>query len=631
MTRRGAAAAFLLGATLYAGTIRNGFVFDDIDVVQKNPLAHAPPRLGAILTSHYWANVQATGNLYRPLTILSFALNDAATGRSAAGYHAVNAILHGAVAALVVLVGAALGWSPAGAIAAGLLFAAHAVHVEAVAPVVGRSELLAALFALAAWLCHRGAVRSPTSRARLGSGAAASALFALALLSKENAAVLPALVVAADLALDRSADSRRRSLRSAAAMLGVVALFLAARSAVVPGVPAGDPLGRVFGGVDAMTRVRTAVGVMGRYLGLLVFPNRLSADYSYRQIPLIESMADPLFLVSTVAHVALAISGFALASRARRSGVAVLCYLGTLFPVSNLAFSIGTVMGERLLYLPSVGFCLLVPAIFSETFPRPGRGRALLAAALLVPALALSAWRVVTRNDDWRDQRTLFLSTVRTSPDSAKAHYNLGVAEDDRGDLVAAMAEYRRAIEIKPDQAESFRNYGLDLLQVNRPADAEGALAKAAELDPGIADVFGDLGIARHRVGRTAEAEAAFREEIRRRPEAWRAHYNLGSLFLEQGRTGEAIESLARCVGLNGEDADARAQLGLAFAGAGRHHEAVAAFTEALRISPGTADLLMALARSAAADGQTDVARRALKEARAAGASVPDDLRGLAP
>ncbi|HZE88522.1 MAG TPA: hypothetical protein VE404_03190, partial [Verrucomicrobiae bacterium] len=282
MTRRGAAAAFLLGAVLYAGTLRNGFVFDDIDVVQKNPLAHAPPRVGAILTSHYWAGVQATGNLYRPLTILSFALNDAVTGGAAAGYHAVNAILHGAVSALVVLLAAALGWSPAGALTAGLLFAAHAVHVEAVAPVVGRSELLGALFALAAWLCHRAAVRGATARARIARGAFAAAFFGLALLSKENAAVLPALVVAADLALDRSAVARRRSLRSAAAMAGILALFLAARAAVVPGVPPDDPLGRVFGGVDLVTRVRTAMGVMGRYLGLLVFPRHLSADYSYR-------------------------------------------------------------------------------------------------------------------------------------------------------------------------------------------------------------------------------------------------------------------------------------------------------------------------------------------------------------
>jgi tetratricopeptide (TPR) repeat protein len=623
------AAAFLLGALLYLPTARNGFVFDDIDVVQKNPLAQDPSALGAIFGTHYWAGLQPTGNLYRPLTILSFALNHAITGAAPAGFHVVNALLHGVAAALVVALASGLGWSAAGALAAGLLFAAHPVHVEAVTPVVGRSELLAAIFGIAAWIGHLSATRPGRSAGRgAAMTAGAALLFGAALLSKEGAAVVPALALAGDLTLRRREPGRSSRHVSIACMLGVLLIYLIARAAIVPGAPPDDPLVSVFGGVGALTRWRTAVGVLGRYFWLLLFPLHLSADYSFEQIPLIRSAADPLFLFSALSCAALAAGGTLLAARGRRSGLSILIVLGALFPVSNLPFSIGTVMGERLLYLPSLGFCLLLPALFDESGTlrdrRIGRGAA---AALLSVVCLLHGARVVVRNDDWRDQVTLFKVTVRTSPRSAKAHYNLGVAEDERGDLQAAMEEYRRAVEIKPDQAQPWRNSGLDLLQMKRPQAALDDLSRAARLDPGIADVFGDVGIALHQLGRAKEAEAAFREEIARRPNAWRALYNLGSLLLEQGRLQESLDALSRSASLNPQDPDTRAQMGFVLASLGRHQEALSSFSEAIRLNPASDDLLVPLARSALAIGRTDLARGAVDRALAGGVNVPNDLR----
>jgi len=622
-------AAGLLAFGLYLGTCRNEFVFDDIDIIAQNPHTRDPAALKTIFGSHYWGGNQNRGNLYRPLTILSFAFNHALTGSAPAGYHLTNAALHGAVSALVAALAAAFGLGRGGALASGLLFAAHPIHVEAVTPVVGRSELLAALFCLGAWICH---LSGTCDAARPGRLAAAAALFAAGLLSKENAAVLPALILAGDLVFHRSGPWRPRLL-SLGISASVLMIWLAVRAAVVPGLPPADSMGSVYGEVDVWSRLLTATGVLGRYLYLMLYPVALSADYSFSQIPLITAAADPPFVAAAAAHLGLAAFGIALGARGRLSGLALLIYLGALFPVSNIPFSIGTVMAERLLYLPSVGLCLLAPALFAESRGRPGGRTANRAAAgALIVVCLLYGIRVTSRNADWKDQFSLFSVTVRTSPNSAKAHYNLGVAYEDLGDLDAAMEAYRRALEIKPDQPEPRRNYGLALLTKGRPDQSLEQLNVAARLDPNLPDVFNDIGAALRRLGRLEEAAEAFQEEIRLRPEAWRAHYNLGTLRLDQGRPREALSSLSRAASLDPSDPDAHAQRGFALAMLGRHAEAVAALSEALRLNPGLVETLVPLARSALASGQPDVAARAAVRARRSGVSLPADLAaGLAP
>jgi tetratricopeptide (TPR) repeat protein len=628
-----ALAAFLL----YANTAANDFVFDDLQIVAGNPLARDPAAVGRIFGSHYWLNVSPGGDLYRPLTMWSFAINHSVTGAGPAGHHLTNAALHGAVAALVVLLAAALGLSASGALVAGLLFAAHPVHVEAVAPVIGRSELLAALFGLCAWLLHIRATwtraPSPLPRPSRYWLVAGGACFILAgAFSKENAVVVPALVLCADLFLAPREAPWRPRLVSLAAMAAAILLWAAIRGAVIPGLPPDDPMGSVFGGIDPLTRVLTATGVLGRYLWLMAFPVHLSADYSYHQIPLVDSALDGVFLLALTAHLILAVAGLLLALRGRLSGVAILVYMGALFPVSNILLSIGTVMGERLLYLPSVGFCLLAPALYTELIGAGARRKIGKAVAIMTAAiLVLYAGRVLTRNADWRDQHTLFSVTVETSPDSAKAHYNLGVAEDDRGEMEAAMRAYQRAIEIKPDMAEAHRNYGLDLLASGRPADGLERLRTAAGFDANIPEVYSDIGVALFELGRPEEAADAFRTEIDLRPDNSWARYNLGTLLLEQGRHEEALGELLQAVDGDPDEAEYRAQVGLALAVLGRAEEALVAFRRALDLNPSFAEILVPMARAALAAGRPEVAREALDRARASGVRIPEGLSAPGP
>ncbi|MBI3447961.1 MAG: tetratricopeptide repeat protein [Acidobacteria bacterium] len=631
MTARGwglAAAAALVGALLYANTIPNEFVFDDIAVVRDNPFARDPSAVRDIFLSSYWAGAHGPADLYRPITILSLALNRAVTGEGAAGYHVVNALLHGLVSGAVVLLAMALGLPGGAGLAAGLLFAAHPVHVEAVAPVVGRSELLAALSVLAAWLVHL--------RARRGAGAFAAtiALFGVGLLSKENAIVFPALAALAAVApphedrAGRPSRSRRLELAGLALLAGG---YVAARAALVPAASMIDPRSNVYASAGGATRLLTSVGVLGRYLGLLVFPRTLSADYSYRQIEAIGSPLDPLFLASAAAHVALLAAGLLLLRRGRLSGLGILIYLVAILPASNLLVPTGTQMAERLLYLPSVGLCLAVAALFGEPplSSRPALRRAGVGALAL--AIALFAARTVERNRDWSDQLTLFSRTAATSPRSAKVHFNYGHALGERGDHEAAIVEYRRALEIQGDLAEARHNLGRELLDRGDVRGAIDEIGAAARLDAALPDVRSDLGLALARAGRLAEAESAYRQQLALHPEEYAANMNLGILLLDRGDAAAAIPHLDLAVKAKPADADARGRQILALALTGRPADAIAALDSALAASAAFPKMLVPFARAAVRLGLTDLARAAAGRGAAAGAALPEDLRALLP
>ena len=184
---------------VYGNSLVNGFVHDDKPVVAENRLIRDPGNLGRIFASGYWTTREApVAELYRPLVVASFALNHRIGGPGPFGFHLVNLLLHAWVSWLVFRLGKDLAGSRAAAWAAGLLFAIHPVHTEAVAPVVGRSELLAAGFALWALLLHRRAGTAGAPRLRLLF--AAGACYFASALSKENALVLPAILLLADLA-----------------------------------------------------------------------------------------------------------------------------------------------------------------------------------------------------------------------------------------------------------------------------------------------------------------------------------------------------------------------------------------------------------------------------------------------
>lgn len=482
-------------ALVYANSLGNGFALDDVPLVQNDPRIRSLAGLPRLLLEPYWHEEGPAAGLYRPLATASFALNRALLGAGPAGFHAVNVLAHAAVSVLVWSASRSTGTGRLASLFAGLLFALHPIHTETVANVAGRAELLAAAGVLAAFLLHARARREEAGRRRILSGTAAAAFYFCALLSKETAILAPLLFALDDALTRRRACGRRGGRSPGAAYAGyavALGVGLLLRSQALGGLRGAETTifldnPAAFEGTGR--RVATALWVLARYAGLLVWPARLCSDYSYDAVPPVRSAADPRLW----AGLAILLLLLAAAGGARRAGrpvaIGAACFLLFFLPASNLLFPAGVLMAERLAYLPSAGACLGAGHALSLLAgegrrPRTGsfRGRAAIAlAAALLAAFGARTW---ARNPVWKDNATLALNDVEVMPRSAKLQAGAGIALHERGLLERAEARYREAIRIYPDYAQIRYNLAVLLLARGRTMEAAGELARAAVLAP---------------------------------------------------------------------------------------------------------------------------------------------------
>lgn len=311
----GAQIAFVLAILVYVNALSLGATLDDVYVVERNPLSHGVSEIGRIFTTSYWGFDPRLPDesLYRPFTILTFALERSLFGHVLWISHALNVLLHATASALVFVTVRRLFQDARIALVAAVLFALHPVHVEAVAGLVGRAEVLAAigiLMCVYAW-----------DRARDGHWVwivVAALACAVGALSKEIGVTAPAVVLAAEVALPNRRwllRGNRRAWMAFAALALVVSAFLVVHAVVT--APNRESMGLI--GLEASVRVPTALALLSEYARLCVFPLHLSADYTLRDVPLVASLADLRFL----AGCAIVVTGIAAAWYARRSAPAI--------------------------------------------------------------------------------------------------------------------------------------------------------------------------------------------------------------------------------------------------------------------------------------------------------------------
>ncbi len=525
-------AVALLAVLPYVNGLGGDFVFDDVLFIRDNPAVQRQPAL------QLFASLIQPGSLYRPLTMLTYAGN-ARIERGPLGFHLVNLALHLLVSLGVYALARLLLGTGLAALAAATLFAVHPIHTEAVTGIVGRAELLAALAALVTLLAFRRACEA-SGRWRTAWLATSLSACALGLLAKETAFTVIGLVAVLHWWVAPRATWRQRVLTLAPYLL-LGAAYLALRLAVAGALAlpeAPDPLDNPLGGVDAVTRVRTALVILWDYLALLLLPLRLSADYSFNQIPLAQSWGEPRVVGIAALMATAAVALFAVRRRAPVLVVAAACLAIPLALTANLFFPIGTIKAERLLYLPSLGWCLLAGWLLGAMAERHRRT----AGAVLVILLALGAARTWARNCDWRDEMTLYAATAAVAPGSAKAQHNFAVALQRAGRFDEALARYHRALVIYPAYASAAFGIGhIFALRGDDDAALEW-LQAAVRLDWRLATAHLQLGLLRARHRQPAAAEAAFAAGLESDPANAMLLVNLAAARLAQGdRWGAAI------------------------------------------------------------------------------------------
>ena len=417
----------------YANSFGAGFTLDNRLLLLDDPRIRAATsqNLDLILTQDYWWPT-AAGGVYRPLTTLSYLLNYAILGNAnrPEGYHVVNLLLHWGNAFLVYLLALGIIGAFVPAVLTAALFATHPIATEAVTNIIGRADMLAATAVLAGCLLHIATARA-TGWRRAAGLAGLFVVAAAGALSKENAVVILAAMLLIDLSAERRAQPLARAVAPYACVAAALLVVQLVRMWLFAGLPAPErpfvdnPLRRA----DFWSARVTAVKVLGRYLWTLLWPRALSCDWSFDQIPVVDlrfpDWEDRLALVAAAASAAL----LAVAAFCRRRAPAffffVLLFFVAALPTSNLAIVIGTIMAERLMYLPAVGFVgALVVGVYALT---RRLGSAWATAILAVIVVAYGA-RTHARNADWRDDVTLWTAAAETSPLSASVHQGLAFA-----------------------------------------------------------------------------------------------------------------------------------------------------------------------------------------------------------
>ncbi len=393
------------------------------------------------------------------------------------------------------------------------LFVVLPIHVEAVAWIVGRAELLATLAYAAGLLCmlrHR--------RTRGVSYAVAGALLiALGCFAKENAATLLAAPVLAALVLPSGARERRRDTTMFAALVAGLFIYGVVRFAA-DGAPtasaAGDLLDNPLASLPSGTRLLGAVSVLGRYLALTVWPHPLSVDYSFDALGMGPGfVADRYTAFALLGLGWLAAGGYAAGPRA----VFPLLLAGASYSlVSNIVLLLGTVMAERLFYLPTLGLLLAAVPAWEAAVASKRAGRTL----LLAFAFVCTAYGVVSfrRALDWRDSVSLFESAVRHHPRSARARMELGGAYGRVDRVADAEREFATAVDVLPTYAAAWYNLGNLRARDGRLDDAATAYERALETSPRLVQAWYNLGLVEQMRGRPDEAVGAFSAAARIAP-----------------------------------------------------------------------------------------------------------------
>ena len=404
MTRRLYLTVALCALVPHLPSLWNGFAMDDLYIIVWNPVVHSGQGVWRAFVSPYWPPDYG-GWMYRPLPIATFAADWLLGG--AAWFHAVNLLWHaGATIAVAALArrwgeGEGEGVGQRAALAAGLIFAIHPVHVEAIANSVGRAELMAALFTLLAVY------------AALVRGSVGWSLLALlaGLLSKENAVVAPALV-AWGWAVGFGRPEKRRMLAFIAGWGLVIGAYLVVRWAVLHPYTRFEAIAPVFTGAGGVGVRLTAIAALADVARLLVYPLTLRVDYSPAERTLVPSLLDGRFLLGVACLAAWAVLLVVAWRRGRRVEALGLGWIAIAFvPVANLLFPTGVLIAERTLYLPSAGLAFAAGAAVARL--RPDRLRIVLALIVLAGGI-----RAALRVPVWRDDVAVTQSILQDSPDS---------------------------------------------------------------------------------------------------------------------------------------------------------------------------------------------------------------------
>ena len=546
----------LLCLIVYHNSLSNGFVYDDLGSIVENKYIKQPGRLIASLFNQSYFQFAGLEASYRPVATLSYYFIYAIAELNPIYYHLASLVLHTLNAILVYWLANLILQQRLRAMLAAMLFACHPVLTEAVNGIDWNDDLLTTLFFLLALIFY---IRTKSENLVAGiRGYSLSLLFfALGLLSKEMAITLPAIILLYDLVLrdaDRDAANFkglqnivRNRIPVYAGYMAVSLLYLWVRFFLLysPREFLKTSAGSLF------ERIIYLPGHIFSFIRLTLFPVDLNADYLF-------SHPSSFYEIRNLAGLAVVLALFGIAfliyRYSKQTFFGIGWFLITLVPVYNL-IEIYHPLAERYLYLPVIGFCLVIPVAVhgaaKKYFSRPSTVN-LVTLIPIVVILGLYSAATIMRNPVWQSNYTLWSNTVQKSPNSLTARGGLGMAYLKQEMPDKAAEQFKIAIQLYPGDHKNYYN----------------------------------LGLVYHQKGDLKQALEYFNRSVALNPDSVKAHFNLATIYLQQQLWDAAIRHYVKVNELDSEMVMAHYNLGMAYAMQGKLDPAVAEWQRVLQLDP---------------------------------------------
>ncbi|XP_019400812.1 PREDICTED: transmembrane and TPR repeat-containing protein 3 isoform X1 [Crocodylus porosus] len=619
--------ALIIGvvAACYWNSLFCGFVFDDVSAILDNKDLHPSTPLKNLFQNDFWGtpmSEERSHKSYRPLTVLTFRLNYLFSELNAVSYHLLNLVFH-AVVCVVFLKVCKLFLDNRSSVIASLLFAVHPIHTEAVTGVVGRAELLSSIFFLAAFLSYTKSKGSDNTIVWTPI-AVTVFLVAVATLCKEQGITVVGICCVYEVFIAQGytfpvlLDTAVQILRGKGSipysmlqtLLKLIVLMFSTLLLVVIRVQVIQSQLPVFTRFDnpAAVSPSPARQLTFNYLlpvnaWLLLNPSELCCDWTMGTIPLVESLLD-IRNIATIMFFcflgSLVFFSLRYPGDSSKTVLMALCLIVLPFiPASNLFFPVGFVVAERVLYVPSMGFCILVAHGWKRLSSKSMLRK--LSWICLSVVLFTHALKTLHRNWDWESEYTLFMSALKVNKNNAKLWNNVGHALENEKNFERALRFFIQATHVQPDDIGAHMNVGRTYKNLNKTKEAEESymIAKslmpqiipgkkyAARVAPNHLNVYINLAnLIRTNESRLEEADQLYRQAISMRPDFKQAYISRGELLLKMNKPLKAKEAYLRALELDQTNADLWYNLAIVYIELKDPTEALKNFNQALELNP---------------------------------------------
>jgi len=618
----------VVSALIYLYTLGNDFAYDDKFTITNNYLIRSWHKIPTIFTNDYFTS---SGELsYRPVVTLSYFIDYFFWQLNPLGYHLTNLLLHSLNSVLLFFLFTRLfrvirgepdkalksffPQNPEASVStieavkisvpfiASLIFCTYPLLTEAVNAVSYREDIMAATFYFAAFLFY---LKTHQRQSVLWYGISLICYF-LGLFSKEMAITFPILIGLYDVMRYGKTLFTFKRIRYHIGYILITVFYITLRFVFLHNpTESYIPYPQNSLWINFLTMSK----VVASYIKLLFFPLHLNADYV---VPNTSSPLELSFILSFLLIISVMVITYRLFFYSKTLFFSILWFFVTLLPVLNI-IPIENIMAERYLYIPLVGFCILGGQLLS-LIPRSGLKSDILTSwsfpFIISIVLIGFSWQTCNRSKIWFDELSLWSATVIDSPQSSRAHNNLGVLYKKMGFIDAAMKEYNTAIQIRPDYSEAhgnianvYMNKGLSILDkrvlsktIDNLAKAyvdEGHLKnaiaeykKSIEISPFNETAHFNLGVTYGKIGLTNDAEIEYKNVIQLNNNNPHAHNNLGNIYEDRNLLDNAMTEYKLSVSIDPESAITHNNMGNVYVKKGLFDEAIMEYKLATKYDP---------------------------------------------